>query len=186
MEEIKYLLRMKNIERMSGTYKHRSYNLLEHQYMVGMLFQYFAKEEGMEITLEELNICLTHDYLESATGDLIHPIKNLNEITKSSWEAIEEEVVKKYKFFYKFTDKNINLAFQNERNFNLFKICDYIDLFLFCVGEVNIGNNSSEIEEIYRNSYILINEILLKDNFISVREFLSNFEDFNGYLRKIR
>lgn len=170
VQEINYLLKCKDVERLSQYYHHRQYNLMEHQYMVGMMFMAFAEEEEIEYDISVLKLVMKHDLLEVVSMDLSYEVKNLSIVTQESWEAIEEQVALVNPILRPYTDDNIRLG-MNEQQFNLFKACDLLDLLLFIESEANIGNNGEKIQ-------ILINrcKLLIKGKFKSIDNFLLNFK----------
>ena len=169
--EISNLLKLKNIERLSGTFTHRSYNLMEHQYMVAMLFQEFSKQECIEITMDEFEACLKHDMLESITGDLINPVKKLNSITSECWDKIEDEVIQANTEFNDYSDMNIRGKFKNELNYSLFKVCDYLDLWIFCKEEFSVGNHHKDLVKVIYKCQELIG-----NKFRSVKMFMESYK----------
>lgn len=146
---------MKNVERMSGTFKHRNYNLLEHSFGVLYLFRYFASKEDVPYGMEQVDVIMFHDCLESITGDLIYPVKNFNDETKKSWKIIEDELVKGYPQFYRYSDKQLKQSF-TPLQYKLFKDCDYLDLWIFCKEEQSIGNSSPDLVQIIKKCEQLI------------------------------
>jgi 5'-deoxynucleotidase YfbR-like HD superfamily hydrolase len=148
--EIKHYQRMRNIDRISGAPKNRRYDLMQHSYMTTMLFMKFAKLEGIAIDMVVLDCVLHHDILEVLTGDLIWPVKNFSKKTKDCWEEIENEIVATNSEFKQYSDvemKNTMTKIQHD----LFKACDVLDLYIFCMEEQSIGNHSKEIMEVIYN-----------------------------------
>lgn len=175
MIDIKYYRKLKNVTRMSGAFIHQSYNLLEHQYMVGMLFQRFAKLDNVPYDINDLNIVLHHDIVETVTGDLSWVVKNFNQVTKASWATIEEELVHKYFQLEKYSDENIRKGL-TELQFLLFKACDILDLFIFIHEEIKLGNRSDEIIEAYNNCLKIFDDINIKNNFPHLKKAADEFK----------
>ena len=169
IQEIKYLLKCKDVERLSQYYHHRQYNLMEHQYLVGMMFMAFAKEENIEYDITVLQLVMKHDLLETISMDLSYEVKNLSFKTQEAWDVIENEVASCNPVLDKYTDVNIESG-MNQEQFKLFKACDLLDLLLFLYSEESIGNNGVKIQ-------ILINRCqeLIKGKFESIDNFLINF-----------
>lgn len=168
--EIKYYRKMKLIERLSGTFKHRSYNLLEHSYMVAVLFKHFASKENVAYDINVLDIILHHDIVEVETMDLIYTVKNNSEVTKDCWEKIENDILKKHKSIERYSDPNIkrNLTLLQH---SLFKACDILDLWIFLKEEVSIGNKSKNVLEIIKRC----EEIITKD-FRSINTYMAEYD----------
>lgn len=168
--EIKYYRKMKNVDRLSGTAKHRSYNLLEHSYMVAMLFKHFASKENVAYTMAEFDLVLHHDILEVETGDLIYTVKNLNSETKECWGRIEELVIEKNFQLQRYSDENIKSGLSNLQ-YSLFKCCDLLDLWIFCKEEIALGNNTINMLIITERCVELIG-----DKFKSIKKFMEGYE----------
>lgn len=139
--------RCKNVERLGMCFKHRGYNLLEHQFLVGVLFMKIAEKENISYDLKVLDLILNHDLLESHTQDLSYEVKNFSNKTKSFWEAIEDEIISGNSFLEKYSDANIKQSL-NSIQYELFKCCDLLDLWLFLKKEVEVGNRDKHILEI--------------------------------------
>lgn len=168
--DIKYYRKCKNIERLQGSYKHRSYNLLEHQYVVAVLFKHFASLEDISYGMPEFDKILHHDILEVETTDLIYTVKNLNEETKKAWNKIEEEVIKEHFQLRNYSDENIKMSL-NEYQFKLFKVCDMLDLWIFCKEEMILGNRSINMKLVIDNC-----EKAILGKFESVDKFMKEYE----------
>lgn len=145
IEDIQNLYRMSSVERFTGTFHHQHYNIAEHCYRTAILFKWWASIEDVAYTMHEFDIVLQHDAVEAITGDLTYPVKNFSEETKSAWAVIEKELTQGT-HLEKYSDENIKAAL-NERQYALFKCCDYLELLIFCIKEITYGNRSKEILE---------------------------------------
>ena len=170
---INYYRKMKNVERMSGTFKHRPYNLLEHSYMVLAYFKHFASIEDVPYDMKVLDLVMHHDILETETGDLIHPVKKLNQRTNNCWKIIEDAVIDNNPPLFKYSDNNI-ISGMNSRQYALFKACDYLDLFIFCKEEISFGNKGINLIKMVKNSEELING--LDFNFPKLKKYMKDYE----------
>lgn len=170
--DIRYYRKCKQIERLQGSFKHRTYNLLEHQYMVAVLFRHFALTESIEYDLEVFDMVMHHDILEAETTDLIYTVKNINQATKSAWEIIEGEVLAKNFQLKEFTDEKFKEKMTAEQH-RMFKACDILDLWIFCKEEQAIGNKSIGIHEVIGRCEELVYG---RFKFDSVIEFMENYE----------
>jgi len=141
MSELRSML---YVERLSGRAKNKPYNLVEHSYLVGMIFKDLCEREGLSFTVEEWDLVLKHDLLETKTGDLLWPVKHLNDKTKKLWDAIEEEIVTEYPHLRTYSDENIKEKL-GEQKFQLFKTADYLELYFYCLNEIELGNHDEEI-----------------------------------------
>lgn len=167
--DISYILMMKDIERMNGRFKLRQYNLMEHSYGVTALFFEFAQREGINIDLQDVKFVLNHDILEVVTTDLVWPVKNHSEKTKEAWEVIENEVLLANPDLEPYCDKAAHQLLGSLKH-KLFKVCDLLDLWLFCQREKECGNNSVEIREIILNC-----ENMLNGKFSTVTKYMEDY-----------
>lgn len=147
--------RLKNVNRLNTEPITRPYNLLEHSYMVTILFCHFAKLEHIEYDAVVLEAILHHDILETITGDLPWNVKNHNANTQSSWINIEEEAVKMKDQFEPYTDQNLENVMDTPQ-YTLFKTCDMLDLWIFLQEERRLGNMSLACFEIMERAKKLI------------------------------
>lgn len=168
--DINYYRKCKNIRRLQGTFIHREYNLLEHQYMVAVLFKNFASIEDISFDFNVFDKILHHDILEVETTDLIYTVKNFNEKTKQAWQDIENEILLKHFQLRKYSDHSIKSSL-TENQFELFKVCDLLDLWIFCKEEKTAGNNNKQILEVISNC-----ENLILNKFDSVTKFINTYE----------
>jgi 5'-deoxynucleotidase YfbR-like HD superfamily hydrolase len=178
-KEIMYLRKMLNIQRLTGTKKHRSYNLAEHSYYVGILFHYFAKEEGISVTdSNTLMAVLLHDYMEVFTVDLPYHVKNLTEKTKQLWADLEKEVFLERaskKSDLVITDYQLEHDLLTVDQFKLFKACDLLELWIFLVEEYEIGNQSIEILRIMEKCEEILQNPSSEFYYESIKEFMNEY-----------
>jgi len=171
MEILHSYRKMALIQRLSGTFKHRSYNLLEHSFMVQSYFKHFAKQEGIDYNLAVLDLVANHDIIETETGDLIQPVKALSEKTAHCWDSIEECVAEAFPHLQRYSDKNIE-AGMNKQQFRLFKEVDLLDLYVFCLEELKIGNQTDAICKIIHHCDVRFTR---EDYpFLSIQEYIKS------------
>lgn len=170
MEILNSYRKMANIQRLSGTFKHRSYNLLEHSFMVQAYFKYFAKQEQIDYNLAVLDLVANHDILETETGDLIQPVKALSEETANCWNGIEECVAEAFPHLKVYSDANLHKG-MNRQQFRLFKEVDLLDLYVFCLEELRIGNQTDAICKIIHHC----DERFTREDypFLSIQEYIN-------------
>ena len=160
--------RMNIVDRLSLVAKHRKYSLTEHCFNVAMLFQKFCSQMGIQCSLDDINVILLHDILETITSDLPYPVKNLSDKTKTAWKIIEEEVADGYVMatsddsMYWFLDNSIKKVLGEEKH-KLFKICDLYELFEFVSEEIEMGNKTKDMVEIQQRCIDIIDNICGKD-----------------------
>lgn len=138
---------MKNVQRLAIHQILRPYNLLEHSYMVGILFMHFAKLEDIPYDINTLRLVLNHDVLETISGDMPYPAKNLNEKTKYHWERIESEIADAHPEMRPYTDHRIEQV-MTPGQFDLFKACDLLELWIFIREEQEMGNLNDELNRV--------------------------------------
>jgi len=131
--------RMRDVRRLSGCFITRPYSIAEHCYFTGMLFEDIAEIDHVRVTRQEIHWVYRHDALEIVTGDLLYPVKNMNEVTQKAWATIENEVVKTYPSLLPYVDDEAVLWF-SLRAWRLFRECDGLELYLFCKEERLNGN----------------------------------------------
>ncbi len=149
---------MGNIQRLSGIFTIQPYTVALHCYYTAILFQDIADKEEIEFDKTSVDFILRHDIVETITGDLLLPVKIHSESTKNKWEEIEKEIVMdRYKYLHWYTDAEAEYSFNSE-SFNLFKACDLFELYLFCLSETYLGNNSNGIWTVIRNCENLLPE----------------------------
>lgn len=173
-KKIENLLKMKQIQRLPNVPHHRGYNILEHGFVVGMLFRWFASQEDVAYDINIWDKVLMHDYAESFTGDLNYCVKNFNETTAKAWGVIENEVCSGDATLKPYSDEAIK-ACMNDRQYRLFKICDYLDLWIFCMQEKALGNTTKSNEDVIDNCWKLIRHFAGTE-FMSVFTFMGQFK----------
>lgn len=173
MEKINRLRSLKSIDRLSGVFKHRNYNLLEHSYMVATLFKEFASKENVPYTMAEFDLVLNHDLVESITGDLSYEVKNSSEATKQHWEEIEEEVITPHPKLSRYLDSYIK-GHLTERQYLLLKTCDTLDLWIFLKEEVAMGNNTVRVHKIITTCEELFQKYA--SSFPAVNKFIKEYQ----------
>lgn len=170
MQIVKNYRKMAYVQRLSSVFKHRSYNLLEHSFMVMSLFKYFCEKEGIEYDLEVLDKVANHDLIETVTGDLLNPVKHLSKETGLAWQLIEDSLVKVNPHLEPYSDKSIEETLSPVQ-FAMFKACDLLCLWMFCKEERMMGNGTLEILEIIDH----IECKMRTTSFYSIWEFIENY-----------
>lgn len=174
--KIDILLGMKEIQRLPNTPHHRGYNLLEHGMVVGMLFRWFASEEDVAYDINVFDKVLLHDYVESVTGDLNSCVKNFSPATKAAWELIEREICSTDIVLQPYSDDALKKGMTDLQH-RLFKMCDYLDLWIFCKNEIALGNACKKIKMCLNNCEVALCRIFndFKD-FKSIKKFMEQYE----------
>lgn len=166
----KHIKQLKHVTRLNGIPTIQKYTVTEHCYYTGILFDYFALKEKIEITPDDLNWVFVHDLIESVTGDILYPAKNYSENTKSLWTSLEVHLTEKngaYDYLNWYTDLQASYRMTRDK-WNLFKAMDLLELDLFCIEEIELGNKGVMILRIERNCF----EILTDCPFKSVKKWM--------------
>lgn len=172
--DIKYYRKLKNINRLSREAIVRPYNLAEHQYGVTVLFMHFAALEDVEYSVETIKHILHHDVLETLTSDLPYTVKNFNNTTRQCWETIESEIMRNHPEMLPYSDYVMEKNFSRQQ-LSLFKVCDLLELWLFCREEQALGNGSLEIGRVVVKCVEIIKEYST-GYFESVLDFMDRYE----------
>lgn len=144
---IEYYRRQKNVQRLQTTPTLRTYNLLEHTYMVVVLFRHFASLEDIAYDMQVLDKILHHDILEAITSDLPWTVKNLNITTKRAWQDIETCIVQTHPSLQRYTDASIK-EHMTPIQHKLFTVCDLLELWIFLMEERTLGNRAHKVNKI--------------------------------------
>lgn len=167
--DVQYYRKMKYVDRLTRHSKHRSYNLLEHSYMVAVLFRKFAAKEDIAYDMQVFDFVLHHDIVEVVSSDLPYDVKNLTAATKKAWGSIEDEVVSAHHQLSRYSDDEIKSA-MSQIQYALFKACDLLDLWLFLKEEEAMGNKTKTIYQMIDKC-----ETLLRGKFISIDKFIDSY-----------
>lgn len=171
---IKYYRRQKNVNRLGTIAITRPYNLLEHSYMVTVLFCHFAKLEGIPYDVDTIDRIMHHDIVETITGDLPYPIKHSSSLTEEAWAMIEKDAIKDHPDLKPYTDEVMESVFTAEQ-LKLFKMCDLLDLWIFLKEEYSMGNSTTACIEIIdrcetwiRGNFKSIDDYMFKNHYVPI------------------
>ncbi|KKN61482.1 hypothetical protein LCGC14_0521370 [marine sediment metagenome] len=163
----KHLRLLKNAHRLSSFRLLQPYSVAEHCYYTGLLFETISEYENIQITKKEIYYVYRHDIIETITGDVLLTVKIHSKTTKQKWAHIEKEIIcNKYPYLESFLDEYIPSNFSKEA-WMLFKACDLFELYLFCLEEIELGNNTGGISVVIHNCANLLPEF--KINYITER-----------------
>ena len=165
----KALRKLRDCERLSGVRKIQQYTTAEHCYYTGLLFEQVAWIENISISVEEMQWVFRHDVLETVTGDVLYPAKNYNDTTVNLWKRIETELLSgDYSYLSEYSDSYAEMWFGRDA-WDLFKACDLLELYLFCMDEIEIGSNEETIIRIIKNCETILHDC----KFESVKKWIS-------------
>jgi len=140
-----------DVTRWQGTPQVHPYNVSTHAYNCAMLYMQlcFVCRKKMDARL--LCTLLTHDNMESLTGDLLAPAKSLDE---NSWDSIEVEVQdhwrKDNKIYRTMSQAFVPIESDFEERMSpthlrLLKIIDMLEFLLHALEEYRMGNRHEKI-----------------------------------------
>lgn len=162
--------KMNSVYRCSGTRLNRPYSLTEHGFHVAELLHILSRRIGVTVTGQDMFLAMNHDLMETETGDLLYPAKNLNETTKISWGHIEEQISHRIPALAPFEDRAIHSKMSSAAVHALFRFCDMLELWYSMKEERELGNYSKDVLRI----------ISVAENVLSQGEFPYLFEELRA------
>lgn len=149
MQFLSYERRMRHVQRLAGTIILKTYSLAEHCYYTGLLYMLIAKEDNVDIKITDIDKVFHHDILEVETGDLLYPAKHATKSCESWWDNIENTIINlRVPFLARYMDDQ---GWSSETALRLFKACDMLELYLFCLDEHRIGNSDPTLLRVIEN-----------------------------------
>lgn len=154
----KYLMnvyQLKNVIRYNTRNKLKDESVAEHSFYVALFALKLCNEYqiDMQTTLQSLIKALLHDMPEIELNDITHNVKQrlkLDEFLKSYEKEYYEKNFQRY----------VELM-TNDKNTLVNAIVNYADVLSvrqYCLNELLLGNNSDDIEEIFKESKHRLNE----------------------------
>ena len=147
-----------NIKRFGMEDVLKPQNLADHGYQVMNLFLIACDFMAYNPTVKELDKVLNHDVVETLTGDLNKLVKEKNLITRKAWEDIEKELTDIIPDPIGMYQDNWDPReyrhgkdwYQQVETFGeLWKFCDAMDAYLYCMEERKRGNTNLQRAEFY-------------------------------------
>jgi len=158
------------IDRCSNTPHIKPYSVAQHSFYAAMYAVVFSSIENESHRYEKYNLgivaqkALVHDLEESVTGDILFPIHNQYEEFKSKLDFIRDRCVEK-EVFKELSDQNKQFFIKlwkeakDDTNEGKMVACmDKFEILMYIISEMEIGNHSVPIVEIYTNAIIIIKE----------------------------
>lgn len=181
-EYFETIKRLKNLLRWNRVVRSNESTVMGHTFVVSLLTVVFVNMEACDSKLD-VNFkyrcilkALFHDLLESLTGDVITPVKDIiNKKRKGFWTKVEKRIVeefstslpqkikeesKKFCLFDDFDDKLYSID-------SIVKACDQLALIFECLYEREWGSNIPEMNRAYEN----YTAKLQNSEWASIREF---------------
>lgn len=167
-----------NVNRLAGTAQIKPYSILEHGAQCVVLYKYWCLTNDIKVNGDFAIYLLLHDNFEQVTGDMLYPAKHETEEVSKAWDAIEDIVLHKEDpdGQYYFTDASF--VFTDEQKV-LFKFIDMLELYLHCVDEQVLGNNSGRMLKCLANARGYLNQMYNKNKLL-LRTLYEVFENYKG------
>lgn len=139
-----------HVERWQGTPQLLPYNVSTHAYNCTMLYMQLCFICKKKMSVHLVGALLTHDNMESLTGDLLAPAKDL---APESWDSIEEQVQEKWrkdnKIYYSmaraFLPVENDFTILSSEDQHLLKIIDMLEFLLHAQQEYQAGNHHAKV-----------------------------------------
>ena len=148
----KLTLGTNHVERWQGTPQLLPYNVSTHAYNCAMLYMQLCFICRKQVSIRLLSALLCHDNMESLTGDLLAPAKDL---VPASWDLIEEQVQEKWAKENKiyrvlkqtFMPIESDFSYLSNEDQHLLKIIDMLEFLLHAQQEYKAGNRCDKVME---------------------------------------
>lgn len=153
------ILKMSALNRYNNRDRITQENIAEHSFYVGFtvmkLCELFSVDNDTK--LKSLQMSILHDIPEIETGDISYPIKQKSPALKTALEELELEFMKEtYPQFYELFDE---FTFANDSDAVLLvKVADAISVLQYAQREINLGNKTEDMMEIFTLTNIRIND----------------------------
>jgi group I intron endonuclease len=169
--------RLDNIIRYNNRLKVHTQTVASHSYYVAYSMMRLLEivDLPIEIKYKLLCYCLIHDISEIHTGDLPHDVKAANPELKEMVEKFEKDFYIQSGMYD--IINSINDDYQKIK-YNLFKLCDLMDVFMYAKEELFLGNNTLEMSNILTQSVEDCNTIVKALKFYKVLPSNFNFIKF--------
>lgn len=154
-DELLHSYRLKSLIRYNTRNKIKHESVAEHSFYVGLFTIEICDTYNVsdEIRLKALTKAILHDTPEIELNDITHDVKerlNLRPLLKQ----YEDDFYKKYY-------KNQSELMCNELTIvdAIVKLADVYSVKQYCLSELELGNNNSDVLEIYQNSINRIDKL---------------------------
>lgn len=153
------ILKMSALNRYNNRDRITQENIAEHSFYVAFAVMKLSEmfEIKRETKLKALQMAILHDIPEIYTSDIPYPIKQKSPVLKKELEKLELEFMSEAypQFFKLFTDFTIS---EDSDEALLVKVADAISVLQYAQKEINLGNKTEEMMEIYTLTNIRIND----------------------------
>lgn len=139
--------RLDNIVRYNNRMKNHTQTVAAHSYYVTYTMMRLLEliDLPIDIKYKLMSYCLVHDIAEVHVGDMPHDVKAAHPILKNLLEEFEEE------FYIHAGLSGINNIIKDDYQkikYNLFKLCDLLDVVSYSKEELYLGNLTLEMSNI--------------------------------------
>lgn len=166
-----YVRKMNHVNRLGLMQTSRPYSIAEHGFQTAMLFLEVCREERLLVSAEELEAVMLHDIVETVTGDLPYPVKNHSPEVRDKWEQIEQTfVAERIPELIGYTDTGLRAQLDEDKH-RIFKACDLLELMIFCTEEMERGNRTREMMEVWRTCMRILD---VKGQYSSVSKYVDS------------
>lgn len=155
-------------------------SVAEHSYYVTLIAWEIGlnlQSLGWELDLNSVvKMALFHDAEEAIMGDIPYPVKRASEELRNSLKLVKREILEK------FFDRKVNNVitqlesgkFKMEREAQIVSAADYVELYLYCSEEMQLGNRSQELQNImYQCQQIIKKKICVSSSMLEFDGALS-------------
>lgn len=159
--------RLDNIIRYNNRIKNHCQTVASHSYYVSYTMMRLLDFVDIPIDMKYklLSYCLVHDISEVHIGDTPHDVKAANPELKDMLERFEDD------FYAQAGLHGISDIIRDDYQkikYNLFKLCDLLDVFMYAKEEMYLGNQSIEMANIMAQSVEDCNTIVKALKFYKV------------------
>ena len=179
------LRRLDNIIRYNNRMKCHTQTVAAHSYYVSytMLRLLEIVDLPHDIKYKLLSYCLIHDAAEIHIGDMPHDVKAANPELKDMLERFEDD------FFIQSGLSGIASIIKDDYQkikYNLFKLCDLMDVFMYAKEEIYLGNQTLEMSNILSQAVEDCNTIVRALKFYKVIPNNFNFIKFLDEIYEVK
>ena len=153
------ILKMSALNRYNNRDRITQENIAEHSFYVSFAVMKLSEIFNVdnETKLRALQMSVLHDIPEIHTSDIPYPIKQKSPMLKTALEKLELEFMKEsypqfYETFHQFTEDSEDDAVI------LVKVADAISVLQYAQREINLGNKTEDMMEIFTLTNIRIND----------------------------
>lgn len=177
--------RLDNIIRYNNRIKCHTQTVASHSYYVSYTMMRLLELVNLpdDIKYKLLSYCLIHDTAEIHVGDMPHDVKAAYPKIKEILERLEED------FYIQSGLSGVADIIKDDYQkikYNLFKLCDLMDVFMYAKEEIYLGNETLEMSNILSQAVEDCNTIVKALRFYNVIPKDFNFIKFLDEIYEIK